>query len=231
MCSRFRLLFVAYMARERVLAVVTELTSQVKATWKQNGEAITTTAPSRCPFVHPNFSSTNKTATSSSNQRHSETMPTYRGITLTLHSQFDILPLPEYALPPASPLTIAGDADVPHILTPFLPGSHFWLSYTIAPPVPTSQFFLFKLSINGKKLVSWCAGGEEGYEGKVVCGLFEGGNGVWVERRAFRFAMDGGREDGGGCIEVDVHRAGGRRRVARRVEPWCESDGNCGGIE
>ena len=151
-------------------------------------------------------------------------MPTYRGIRLTLHSQFDILPLPEYTLPPDSPLTATEDAEVPGVLTPFLPGSHFWLSYAIAPPVPASQFFLFKMRVDGKKVVSWCAGGEEGYEGKVVCGLFEGDDGAWVERRAFRFAMGGGGEDERGCIEVDVHRAGGRRRVARRVEPWYESD-------
>jgi hypothetical protein len=159
-------------------------------------------------------------------------MPTYRGITLTLHSQFDILPLPEYAIPPGSPLTTTEDADLPHVLAPFLPGSHFWLSYAIAPPVPASQFFLFKMRINGKKVVSWCAGSEEGYEGKVVCGLFEGGDGSWVERRAFRFAIDGCEGESGGCIEVNVHRASGRRRVPRRMESWCEGEeGEHGGIE
>jgi hypothetical protein len=157
-------------------------------------------------------------------------MPVYRSITLTLHSQFDILPLPEYALPPASPINTTEDANTPHVLTPSLPGSHFWLSYAIAPPVPTSQFFLFKMRIDGNNVVSWCAGGEEGCQGKVVCGLFEGKYGVGFERRAFRFAIDEGE---GGCVEIDVHRASGRRRVPRRVEKWNENKNKDrgGGIE
>ena len=59
--------------------------------------------------------------------------------------------------------------------------------------------------------MSWSTGREEGWRGTSMFGLFAAGEGRGLEKRVLCFGA-GGEE---GCVEVRVHRAGGRRR--RRV--------------
>ncbi|KAJ4986201.1 hypothetical protein SVAN01_08354 [Stagonosporopsis vannaccii] len=183
-------------------------------------------------------------------------MPTYRSINIALHSQFDIETLPEYypaalplspslSTPPkqimASPPTptptalptpiippLTDDAtSTTSVHVPILPGSQFWLAYSVFPPVPEGHHFLFKLYVDGARVMSWATGKEQGWRGKMVFGLFEGEGGRGVQRRVLCFGSDAGE----GLLEVRVHRASGRRRVERemqRVEELGLETGNDG---
>ncbi|KAF2621261.1 hypothetical protein BU25DRAFT_416282 [Macroventuria anomochaeta] len=165
-------------------------------------------------------------------------MPTYRSINIALHSQFDIETLPEYFPPPSSPsldssLNLA--PSIPPLIddttstcsihVPVLPGSQFWIAYSVSPPVPEGHYFLFKLYIDGERVVSWSTGKEDGWMGQTMFGLFqsEGGHGGVgekrrVEKRVLCFSAPdrkGRMKDG--CVEIRVHRANGRKRAEREV--------------
>ena len=102
-------------------------------------------------------------------------MPTYRTLTLSLVSQFDILTIPEYAPPSIPPDPFTDVSTVPTLVNPSTftvsvyiptyPGSQFWLSYSIAPPWPHGMVYYFKLFVNGECLVNWGCGEEEGHKG------------------------------------------------------------------
>lgn len=174
-------------------------------------------------------------------------MPTYRSINVALHSQFDIESLPEYYTPPhqhppstsqargasaISPL-VDDTTSTCSVYIPVLPGSQFWIAYSVSPPVPEGHYFLFKLFVDGIAVVSWSTGREEGWEGKCVFGLFEDdGDGVGnmrrgrVGKRVFCFSALR-KDEGTGTedmfdeskrIEIRVHRASGRKRVEREME-------------
>ncbi|KAJ8117526.1 hypothetical protein OPT61_g1285 [Boeremia exigua] len=168
-------------------------------------------------------------------------MPTYRSINIALHSQFDIETLPEYYplphsplinpsldQPPESPPLIDDATSTCSVHVPILPGSIFWISYSVSPPVPQGHYFLFKLYIDGEKVTSWCTGKEDDWAGKTMFGLFEGVGGVEgkrkVEKRVlcFRAPDENGRVEGG-CVEIRVHRASGRKRVEREVPAFGET--------
>ncbi|KAL9033777.1 MAG: hypothetical protein Q9214_007348 [Letrouitia sp. 1 TL-2023] len=157
-------------------------------------------------------------------------MPTYRSITISLTSQFDILTIPEYAPPkvpndpfaPAPSLVNPEDSLV-SVYIPTYPGSRFWLSYSIAPPHPPKALYYFKLFLNGKCVVSWGCGEKDAYKGKTMYGLFDSGLGwmgeTGVDVRAFCFG-DGHaswqpflHDDLSQFMEVKVYRAKGRMRM------------------
>lgn len=157
-------------------------------------------------------------------------MPTYRSITISLTSQFDILTIPEYAPPkvpndpfaPAPSLVNPEDSLV-SVYIPTYPGSRFWLSYSIAPPHPPKALYYFKLFLNGKCVVSWGCGEKDGYKGKTMYGLFDSGlewmGETGVDVRAFCFG-DGHaswqpflHDDLSQFMEVKVYRAKGRMRI------------------
>ena len=106
-------------------------------------------------------------------------MPTYRSITISITSQFDICQLPEYA-PPAStddpfstlPALLNPELSLVTVYLPTYPSSQFWLRYSIAPPYPPKAMYYFKLFLNGKCVVSWGCGEEDGYRGRTVFGLY-----------------------------------------------------------
>src|ERR1700755_400102 len=118
-------------------------------------------------------------------------MPTYRSINLELHSQFDIETLPEFFPRPQS--YYAGRGNSTHIPSPFdektstcsvyisvIPASQFWIVYSISPPIPEEQQFLFKLFINGAHIVSWSTGRSDNWKGRTMFALYEreeGGDG------------------------------------------------------
>jgi hypothetical protein len=167
-------------------------------------------------------------------------MPIYRSINVALHSQFDLETLPEYYPLPQEHYTSRGVTQtVPKLIDdasstcsvyiPVLPGSTFWIGYSISPPVPDGQYFLFKLYINGAHIVSWSCGGEEGWRGKTMFGFYERAEDEdgkkKVEKRVLSFtaasnedrAWDDVRDpfDEKMCMEIKVHRAHRRKRVER----------------
>lgn len=172
-------------------------------------------------------------------------MPTYRSINIALHSQFDLETIPEYYPPSSSPITHSYPAIAtsipPHmddatstcsVHIPVLPGSQFWLAYSVSPPVPEGHYFLFKLYIDCERVMSWSTGKEEGWRGKTMFGLFGVGE-RRIEKRVLCFSpreKDGRVSDG--VVEIRIHRASGRKRIEREVESFEETKlaNNAGGI-
>lgn len=176
-------------------------------------------------------------------------MPVYRGIVITLHSQFSIDIFPEF---PARPQAYYADRGITkkvpelfdeaestcNVFVPVFPGSQFWISYTVRQPVPEDQQFFFKLYINGAHIVSWTTGKEEGWKGKTMFALYERDDGTGkkrIEKRALCFTPpDGGygREwtdvvdalDETAVLEIRVFRAHGKKRAERKVEPFDHSE-------
>ena len=159
-------------------------------------------------------------------------MPTYRSITISLVSQFDILTIPEYAPPPTTadpfsptPVLIDPGQSLVSVYVPTYPSSQFWLSYSISAPHPPHALFYFKLFLNDSHVVSWGCGEEDEYKGKTMFGLYCAGE-SWlgkpgIEKRVFCFAgegygtgqVNGGRDRLGDVMEVRVYRAKGRKRI------------------
>jgi hypothetical protein len=164
-------------------------------------------------------------------------MPTHRSINIALHSQFDIEIVPEYYPPPhltsptVAPL-VEDNTSTCNVFVPVLPGSQFWIVYSISPPVPEGHFFLFKLYVDGEKLFSWAVGKEEEWRGKCMFGLFESERmgGKRMEKRALCFSAldkkddkDGEVENKGDFVEIRVHRASGRKRIEREMKVFEET--------
>ncbi|KAI9817643.1 MAG: hypothetical protein M1832_004647 [Thelocarpon impressellum] len=158
-------------------------------------------------------------------------MPTYRSITLSLVSQYDILTIPEFPPPPSA--LPAALTSLVQTYIPTYPSSQFWLTYSIAGPHPPGLLYYFKLFLNGAHVISWGVGEEERFRGKTVFALFDAGDGLWsaagrrtrlLEKRAFCFGPDGDDE---GAMEVRVFRAGGRKkeRISSAVRPMQEVRG------
>ena len=160
-------------------------------------------------------------------------MPTYRSITTTLVSQFDILVIPEYEPPkiPADPFLnaptlINHDHSLVSVYVPTYPSSQFWLSYSISPPYPPRMLYYFKLYINGTHIVSWGSGEKDGFEGKAMFGLFDPGPAPFehseIERRSLCFGPDNGSttENLNDFIEVKVFRSRGRKRTEPQLESF-----------
>ena len=167
-------------------------------------------------------------------------MPSYRSITLSLISQYDILTIPEYAPPTylsddpfiTSDKRVLVDAakSLVSVYVPRYPGSQFWLRYSISPPHPPKALFYFKLSLNGKELVSWGCGREEGFKGKTMWGLYDSGV-DWmgekvIERRVLCFAAeddapsssDKAVDDPRQFLEVRVYRAKRRQQIKPQIK-------------
>lgn len=168
-------------------------------------------------------------------------MPVYRSIRIALHSQFDIETLPEYYPPPLASLIGTQRtcySDIPPFVdektstcsvhVPVFPGGQFWIAYSVAPPVPENQHFLFKLYIDGEKVMSWSTDKEYRWMGKTMYGLFESNEGDCarrrIEKRVLCFSAtgkDGDTQDG--CVEIKVHRASGRKRIEREFQVFEET--------
>ena len=162
-------------------------------------------------------------------------MPTYRSITLSLISQFDILTIPEFAPPTTpndpfsnAPTLINPDHSLVSVYIPTYPSSQFWLCYSISPPYPPKQLFYFKLYLNDNLVVSWGCGEDDGYKGKTMFGLFDSGHSVAkkpsVERRILCFGPEsrnvglhslGNLSD---VMEVKVFRSKGRKRITPQIQ-------------
>ena len=164
-------------------------------------------------------------------------MPTYRSITISLVSQFDILVIPEYE-PPKTPLDpflnaptlVNADCSVVSVYVPTYPSSQFWICYSISPPYPPNILYYFKLFINGNHIVSWGCGKEDGYEGKTMFGLFSPGPSPFphseIERRALCFGPNHSNssvftwDNLNDVLEVKVFRSKGRKKIAPKLEEF-----------
>lgn len=159
-------------------------------------------------------------------------MPTYRSITISLVSQFDILTIPEYAPPSTSidpfsqtPVLVDPNQSLVSVYVPTYPSSQFWLSYSISPPHPPHALFYFKLFLNDSHVVSWGCGEEEEFKGRAMFGLYCAGESrlgkSGIEKRVFCFAgedygngqLRGNRDRLMDVMEVKVYRAKGRKRI------------------
>ncbi|KAF2202396.1 hypothetical protein GQ43DRAFT_439732 [Delitschia confertaspora ATCC 74209] len=175
-------------------------------------------------------------------------MPSFRSINLELRSQFDIDTFPEYYPPTpkseeggnncskgiAALKAVDDDASTCNVYIPAFPGSHFWINYSISPPIPdVTAYFLFKMYIDGTHVVSWSCGKEDNWSGKTVFVLHEKADSSSdkkrIEKRFFCFStldkMGGKRKknavngyDSSNFVEITVHRARGRKRIPRQLE-------------
>lgn len=162
-------------------------------------------------------------------------MPTYRSITISLISQFDLFTIPEYPPPPTSkdPFftvpTLVSPNGVVSVYIPTYPSSQFWISYSISPPHPPNALYFFKLFINGSCAVSWGCGKEDGYKGKTMFALYES-NETRIgkpapERRVLCFGSESGspKSGFGDVMELRVYRSKGRKKTQPIVEPFRDS--------
>ncbi|KAL9073568.1 MAG: hypothetical protein Q9161_002808 [Pseudevernia consocians] len=176
-------------------------------------------------------------------------MPTYRSITISLVSQFDILTIPEYAPPttPSDPFSNAPtlvnpDHSLVSVYIPTYPSSQFWLSYSISPPHPPKLLYYFKLYLNGNPVVSWGCGEDDDYRGKTMFGLFKPGRssglakGTTLQRRVLCFGPDIAGLDNraldnlSNVMEIKVFRSKARKRIKPDV-PKLQSVGNSPSID
>ena len=171
-------------------------------------------------------------------------MPTYRSITTSLVSQFDICNIPEFT-PPAAPndpfSTPPPLVDIHRSLVsvyiPIYPESQFWLSYSISPPNPPKLLYYFKLYINGRHIVSWGCGADDDFRGKTMFGLFDStridGNvrRSFYERRVLCFTSEAETVQNGvsdslsGLMEIKVFRSKGRKRIIPETQSYQSSLG------
>ena len=165
-------------------------------------------------------------------------MPTYRSITISLISQFDILTIPEFAPPttPNDPFSNAPTLVNPahslvSVYIPTYPSSQFWLAYSIAPPHPPKLLYYFKLYLNGNLVVSWGCGEDDDYRGKTMFGLFKpkrtsglAKGAAALERRVLCFCPDEASADYGtldnlnDVMEIKVFRSKARKRIEPEVK-------------
>lgn len=157
-------------------------------------------------------------------------MPTYRSITISLVSQFDLMVIPEYPPPVPSkdpdstvPPLIDEDLSLVSVFIPTYSGSQFWISYSIAPPNPPKALYYFKLFLNGTCIVSWGCGKEDEYKGKTMFGLYkseakrEGESGIQKRILCFREGHEGSDDD---ILEIKVYRCRGRRPRSPILESY-----------
>jgi len=129
-------------------------------------------------------------------------MPTYRNITIQLHSDTSDgkLGTTEFWLskrqstltanqvvlelaPPANARHSSDQRFIPllqddanarvSVYVPIHPKSLFWLSYKIEPPPVDDTFYVFKLFANKKEVTTWCCDAENSFKGKTMFGLFD----------------------------------------------------------
>lgn len=174
---------------------------------------------------------------------HLSIMPTYRTITISLVSQFDIMTIPEYEPPKVpndpfseAPVLVDAAKSLVSVYIPTYPSSQFWIYYSIAPPYPPKALFYFKLFLNGSCVVSWGCGERDDYKGRTMFAMSDSGQ-SWkgqpvIERRAMCFESpeeaaspvhaSNSFED---VMELKVYRSKGRKRI----QPILESLGLASG--
>ena len=163
-------------------------------------------------------------------------MPTYRSITISLVSQFDIMSIPEYAPPTApkhstsnAPVLINPEHSLVSVYIPTYPSSQFWISYSISPPHPPKALYYFKLFLHGSCVVSWGCSEEDGYRGRTMFAMFDTGeidkDQALLERRALSFGVETVNATDTKFMEIKVYRSKGRKRIQPQVRGFRETLG------
>ncbi|KAF2433244.1 hypothetical protein EJ08DRAFT_677104 [Tothia fuscella] len=176
-------------------------------------------------------------------------MPTYKDITVTIHTPFSLKGLPEIAPADLSRPTancnpessinrlIIEERHRISVFIPVLPQSLFWLSYKVNRPPQDGTFFVFKLLVNQEEIVTWCCDINEKWQGKTMFGLFDTGKdamvvgGEGMEKRVFKFGRPGdedwrvvgdlsGDGDTNRYVEVRICRANLKMRIPRELETF-----------
>ncbi|KAF2139585.1 uncharacterized protein K452DRAFT_232259, partial [Aplosporella prunicola CBS 121167] len=163
-------------------------------------------------------------------------MPTYKGITLSVRAAVNNTePLPELPPPPSSAISFEDSHNATiSVYVPSSPKTQFWLAYSVKPSKAIhsidTQFFVFKLFLDGRHVVTWGVGEEDQWKGKTVFGLWENFEcKAGVERRVFVFGgpvkkeqqeedNNGDRDESSGVLEIRILRAKGRQRIAKLLE-------------
>lgn len=164
-------------------------------------------------------------------------MPSYRGISISLQSQYDARTIPEWP-PPSAEATPSPNKGVPNsgittfrappsdspsrntaeVYIPIYRGSQIWINYTGPVPRDTSnpdtRFYFFKLYMSGKCLFSWGVGAEDNWSGRVTFGIFDGGTDFegrrMLEKKALFFPKHETNESQTG-FEIRVFRSRARK--------------------
>ena len=161
-------------------------------------------------------------------------MVKFRGIEVSIISQFDIRKLPEFRLRQQSPLSpsdprAASSSSSPSskavasCYVPIYPGSQVWFEYCIDGPHPPSAAYFFKFLLDGKVITSWDCTERHDYHGKMMYSLTgednhpDLGGGINIVRQALKFASNvednvqpNAQKD---VIEIRVHRIEHRKRI------------------
>ena len=123
----------------------------------------------------------------------------HRGIEITLDSQYDGLPLPEYSphsLANCSPTEEAThykeNEAVAKCLVPTYFGARFWISFTVSQ---AAEYFAFTLFIDGKLIADWVVPARKMAHGRVMHSLFSTAKEFEYEKRAFVFPTISEGED------------------------------------
>ncbi|KAJ9624994.1 hypothetical protein H2203_004945 [Taxawa tesnikishii (nom. ined.)] len=131
-------------------------------------------------------------------------MPSYRGVTVRLQSQYDIKTIfwISYTITPPTQIQ---DRD------------------------RQLKFMYFKLFMNDRCVTSWGGGADNAWKGKTMWSLVDGGTDYkgrqQVERRALFFTKQGddtGKKCEQGTFEIRIFRSIGRMRVAKEVHQFDE---------
>jgi hypothetical protein len=155
-------------------------------------------------------------------------MVKFRGINVSIVSQFDIRKLPELSPRKSNdsfhhqgPALRSDDNSVAFCYVPIYPGSQVWFEYSIDAPRPPDASYLFKMLHNKQIVTSWDCNGKHGYHGKMAYNLQYIGNNNFtgmplVKRQAFKFSATDRNKDVSpfdDCIEIRVHRVEHRQRI------------------
>jgi hypothetical protein len=160
-------------------------------------------------------------------------MVKFRGIEISIISQFDIRKLPEFRFrqqSPSPPDSFRPKTDLPSpsskavasCYVPIYSGSQIWFEYCIDGPHPPAAAYFFKFLLNGKVVTSWDCTEKHDYHGKMMYNLtYEGedlNNGAGnIIRQALKFASeivdDGQTTERKDVMEIRVHRIEHRKRI------------------
>ncbi|RMZ92241.1 hypothetical protein DV736_g524, partial [Chaetothyriales sp. CBS 134916] len=169
-------------------------------------------------------------------------MVKFRGIEISIISQFDIRSLPEFRYrQTASPCGRQLDSVQSAIVScyvPIYPGSQIWVEYGIDGPHPPNALYFFKILFNERVITSFGCGRENSYRGKMMYNLIAQGQdsllgGIPIVRQALFFCSEiedrpGRKED---IIEVRIHRVEHRKRIRQLQDgeggastQWCPQE-------
>ena len=152
-------------------------------------------------------------------------MVKFRGIEISIISQFDIRKLPEFQFPETSPPDQAQTSPLNPKATascyvPIYPGSQIWFEYNIDGPHPPEAAYFFKLLFNGRAVTNFDCGSKHNYHGKMMYNLMAQGRDEKGDIRIIRQALHFFNEPENGdssqqedVIEFSVHRIEHRKRV------------------